>query len=150
MGPIGWPEMVVIFVVALVLFGPKKLPELGRNLGKALTQFRQASNDLKSTWEREMQNIEDDTRPVRDAARGIDQEIRSSIDHSYDYGYPSYTEPAATSPQVEPAAPAPPPAATPVIRTPEGAVSRSAAPVEAAKAAAPANGPAAGQPPATA
>ena len=42
MGPLGVPEMMVIFLLALVLFGPKKLPELGRTLGKALTEFRRA------------------------------------------------------------------------------------------------------------
>ncbi len=146
MGPIGWPEMVIIFLVALILFGPKKLPELGRNLGKALTQFRQASNDLKSTWEREMQTIEDDTRPLKEAARGIDHEIRSSVDVSYDYGYPSYADPQpATPPAVEA------PAAAPAIRTPEGAVARKGAPAEPVKVEpGPANGTAAGQPPATA
>ena len=55
MGPIGVQEMVAIFLVALVLFGPKKLPELGRTIAKAITEFRRASNDLKATFEREMQ-----------------------------------------------------------------------------------------------
>ncbi len=54
MGTVGVQEMVVIFLVALVLFGPKKLPELGRTIGKAITEFRRASNDLKATFEREM------------------------------------------------------------------------------------------------
>lgn len=148
MGPIGWPEMVIIFLVALILFGPKKLPELGRNLGKALTQFRQASNDLKSTWEREMQTIEDDTRPLKEAARGIDHEIRSGVDVSYDYGYPSYADPQPVPP---PAVEAPAAPAAPAIRTPEGAVARQGAPAEPVKVEpGPANGTAAGHPPATA
>ncbi len=58
MGPIGVQEMVAIFLVALVLFGPKKLPELGRTIGKALTEFRRASTELKSSFEREMQTLE--------------------------------------------------------------------------------------------
>jgi TatA/E family protein of Tat protein translocase len=49
MGTLGIQEMIVIFVIALVLFGPKKLPELGRTIGKAITEFRRASNDLKAT-----------------------------------------------------------------------------------------------------
>ena len=49
MGTVGVQEMIVIFVIALVLFGPKKLPELGRTIGKAITEFRRASNDLKAT-----------------------------------------------------------------------------------------------------
>jgi TatA/E family protein of Tat protein translocase len=48
MGTLGVPEMIFIFLLALVLFGPKKLPELGRTMGKALTEFRRASTELKS------------------------------------------------------------------------------------------------------
>src|SRR6266487_3790836 len=58
MGPLGWPETVFIFFLALILFGPKKLPELGRTLGKALTEFRRASNDLKATFDREIRSLE--------------------------------------------------------------------------------------------
>lgn len=58
MGPIGVPEMVAIFVIALLLFGPKKLPELGRTLGKAITEFRRASNELKSTFESHLSDLE--------------------------------------------------------------------------------------------
>ncbi len=61
MGSIGLPEMVFIFVLALLIFGPKKLPELGRSLGKGLSEFRRASNELRSSLEREMQNIEQET-----------------------------------------------------------------------------------------
>ncbi len=61
MGPLGVPEMIFIFLLALVLFGPKKLPELGRTLGKALTEFRRAQSDLKSSFDRELQNLERET-----------------------------------------------------------------------------------------
>ena len=54
MGPIGMPEMLVILVIALVVFGPRKLPELGRSLGKSLNEFKKASNDLRSTLEDEI------------------------------------------------------------------------------------------------
>jgi TatA/E family protein of Tat protein translocase len=56
--------MIVIFVIALVLFGPKKLPELGRTIGKAITEFRRASNDLKATFEREMQTLERESQSL--------------------------------------------------------------------------------------
>jgi sec-independent protein translocase protein TatA len=69
MGPIGVQEMVVIFLVALVLFGPKKLPELGKTLAKALTEFRRAQSDLKATFEREMQSIERETESLREVTR---------------------------------------------------------------------------------
>jgi len=55
---LGMPEMIFIFLLALVLFGPKKLPELGRQLGKALAEFKKASNEFKSQLEVEMMNIE--------------------------------------------------------------------------------------------
>jgi len=54
MGPIGMPEMLVILVIALVVFGPRKLPELGRSLGKSLNEFKKASNELRSTLEDEI------------------------------------------------------------------------------------------------
>ncbi len=60
-GTVGVSEMAVIFIVALVLFGPKKLPELGKTIGKAITEFRRASSDLKSSFEREMHALERET-----------------------------------------------------------------------------------------
>ena len=51
---LGMGELVLILVVALIIFGPRKLPELGRSLGKSLGEFRKASNELKSTLEDEI------------------------------------------------------------------------------------------------
>lgn len=62
MGPIGVQEMIALFVIALLLFGPKKLPELGRTLGKALTEFRRAKNELKTTFESHMRELERETQ----------------------------------------------------------------------------------------
>jgi|SRR5579875_2436079 len=62
MGPIGVQEMIAIFIVALILFGPKKLPELARTLGKALSEFRRAKNELKATFETHMHELERETR----------------------------------------------------------------------------------------
>ena len=53
-GSIGGPELVVIFIVALLIFGPRKLPELGRMLGKGMAEFRRAANDLKDSLETEV------------------------------------------------------------------------------------------------
>ncbi len=55
---IGLPEMGVIFVVALLIFGPKKLPEIGRSLGKTLRSFQEASNEFQSEFKREAEQIE--------------------------------------------------------------------------------------------
>ena len=53
-GSIGMPELIIIFVIALIVFGPRKLPELGRSLGKSLAEFKRASNELRSTLEDEI------------------------------------------------------------------------------------------------
>ena len=66
-GSIGMPELIIIFVIALIIFGPRKLPELGRSLGKSLAEFKKASNELKSTLEEEIR-IEEQ-RTAADASR---------------------------------------------------------------------------------
>jgi len=53
-GSIGMPELIIIFTVALIVFGPRKLPELGRSLGKSLQEFKRASNELKHTLDEEI------------------------------------------------------------------------------------------------
>ena len=54
LGSIGLPELSIIFVIALIIFGPRKLPELGRSLGKSLAEFKRASNELRTTLEEEI------------------------------------------------------------------------------------------------
>ncbi|OFV99740.1 MAG: twin arginine-targeting protein translocase TatB [Acidobacteria bacterium RIFCSPLOWO2_12_FULL_54_10] len=68
MGNIGFPELIIIFIVVLLLFGPKRLPELGRSLGRGLTEFRRASNDLKNSIEREVESAELE-KSLREAAQ---------------------------------------------------------------------------------
>jgi len=53
-GSLGMGELLVIFLIALVLFGPKRLPELGRSLGKSIAEFKRASNELRNTLEEEI------------------------------------------------------------------------------------------------
>lgn len=55
---LGFPEMIFIFLLALLVFGPKKLPEVGRQIGKALAEFKRASNEFKSQLETEIRNLE--------------------------------------------------------------------------------------------
>lgn len=57
-GSIGMPELIVIFVIALIIFGPRKLPELGKSLGRSINEFKRASNELRNTLEDEIR-VED-------------------------------------------------------------------------------------------
>lgn len=66
-GSIGMPEMLIILVIALIIFGPRKLPELGRSLGKSLAEFKRASNELKNTLEEEIRL--DEQRTSQEAAK---------------------------------------------------------------------------------
>ena len=67
-GPIGVWEMVIILVIALIVFGPRKLPELGRSLGKSLGEFKRASNELRNTLDEEIR-IEDRRAPQAAASK---------------------------------------------------------------------------------
>jgi sec-independent protein translocase protein TatA len=60
MGPIGIQELTLILIVALLVFGPKKLPELGRSIGKTLAEFRRASNEIKHNIKKELEEPERD------------------------------------------------------------------------------------------
>lgn len=60
---IGMPELLVILVVALIIFGPKKLPDLARSLGKGLAEFKRASQDLKHTMDVELDRDEEEPNP---------------------------------------------------------------------------------------
>jgi TatA/E family protein of Tat protein translocase len=66
-GSIGMPELIIIFVIALIIFGPRKLPELGRSLGKSINEFKRASNELRNSLEEEIR-IDEQREASRKAA----------------------------------------------------------------------------------
>jgi sec-independent protein translocase protein TatA len=99
-GSIGMPELILIFIVALLVFGPKKLPEIGKSLGKGLAEFKRASDELKKSIETEIEQSKNEVAAVTEHVTSV----RSSL-----FGAP---EPA-TEPQ-PPAAPDSAPAAAAV------------------------------------
>jgi TatA/E family protein of Tat protein translocase len=112
-GPIGMPELILIFLVALLVFGPRKLPELGKSLGRGLAEFKRASDDLKRTIEDEIEQGKHQVSAVRDEMASVGEkvgEIRNTV--------------AASAPTATASAPAPeaekrpedalPPAASPI------------------------------------
>ena len=84
MGPVGWQEMMFIFLLALLLFGPKKLPEIGKTVGKAMREFRRAQSELKATFDREMQSLERENESLKEITKGY------QFDNNYNYDYSSY------------------------------------------------------------
>jgi len=70
-GSIGGPEVILLFIAALLLFGPRRLPEIGRTLGKTVADFRRATNDFRSNLEREvrMEELKDAIRPIEAVPR---------------------------------------------------------------------------------
>lgn len=82
-GSLGFPELIFIFLLALLIFGPKKLPELGRTLGKAMAEFRKATTDLKRTINAELIEQElreaDPRKIVRDSLREAKTSLENAV-----------------------------------------------------------------------
>ena len=123
MGPLGVQEMVFIFFLALILFGPKKMPELGRSLGKALTEFRRAQSELKSTFEREMKTLEQETESLKEVAKEVTNQYPYDT-YNYDYSAYEPTPDGASGTETYDSAVAIPSTAS--ASAPEGAESPSA------------------------
>src|SRR3974390_12890 len=96
MGPFAWDKMVLIFLVVLVLFGPKELPKVARTIAKFMNDFKRASSELKETWQRELSALERETQDIRkDLNVEAEQLTQASSysegyyhhDSNYDYGY---------------------------------------------------------------
>ncbi|MFQ5776611.1 MAG: twin-arginine translocase TatA/TatE family subunit [Terriglobia bacterium] len=68
MGPLGFTEILFILLLALLLFGPRRLPQLGRTLGRGLAEFRRASTDLRGTIEDEVHSLEREMNTETDSS----------------------------------------------------------------------------------
>jgi sec-independent protein translocase protein TatA len=140
MGSLGVPEMMVIFVLALVLFGPKKLPEIGRTLGKAITEFRKASSELKNTFTAEMENLERETKQITQSTAEVHNDTYNYDYSSYQSQYGESTEPpleitaadpsteSASAPEGAESTLAEPSDELPAAEAPDGAVARGSEP----------------------
>jgi len=127
MGPVGVQEMMVIFLVALVLFGLKKLPELGKTIGKAITEFRRAQSELKATFESHMRELEKEGDSIKEVTRSYTNEI---YNHYNAYDSPSFSDSLTyhgAEPQSTEANPST--VSVPALQGAESSVSPSEAPV---------------------
>ena len=78
MGPLGWTEMVVIFIIALVVFGPEKLPDLAKTAAKGLREFRRATEDLKANWQEHMREAEHPINDIRQTIRNAQTDVEEA------------------------------------------------------------------------
>lgn len=83
-GTLGMPELILIFVVALLLFGPRKMPQIGRSIGRAMGEFRRASNEFKRTIEDEVaadeiRDVEKDLKGLRDVGKEL-RDLKQTVE----------------------------------------------------------------------
>ncbi len=78
LGPIGAQELIIIFVIALIVFGPRKLPQLGKSLGRSIGEFKRASNELRSTLEQEIR-VEETRKEIMEPIETISNEAKEAI-----------------------------------------------------------------------
>jgi TatA/E family protein of Tat protein translocase len=79
-GSIGMQELIIVFVIALIIFGPRRLPDLGKSLGRSIAEFKRASNDLRNTLEEEIRVDEQrhaKTAPAASASTAEDGQAAS-------------------------------------------------------------------------
>jgi TatA/E family protein of Tat protein translocase len=109
MGTLGFQEILMIFVVALLVFGPKKLPELGKSLGKGIREFKKATDELKSSWEDQVKDISEPLNDFKRDIHSMGQDFKSDL-----YKHLDAEKPVSTPPAVAQA----PVAETPLAETP--------------------------------
>ncbi|HEV8118253.1 MAG TPA: twin-arginine translocase TatA/TatE family subunit [Thermoanaerobaculia bacterium] len=118
-GSIGMPELILIFIVALIVFGPKKLPEIGKSIGKGLAEFKRASDDLKRTIESEIEQGKTEAAAVKEQFSGVHQSVQETVSATTGFaaeGGPSTGPAAAPAPDAAPPASPVQPATVPDSR----------------------------------
>lgn len=102
-GTLGMPELILIFVVALLLFGPRKMPQIGRSIGRAMGEFRRASNEFKRTIEDEVaadeiRDVETDLKNIKDTVsdpigvKGLKKDLENTLTGKTDEPVDAKTE----------------------------------------------------------
>jgi TatA/E family protein of Tat protein translocase len=94
MGQLGFQEILMIFVVALLVFGPKKLPELGKSLGKGIREFKKATDELKSSWEDQVKDISAPLNDFKKDVHSMGQDFKSDLYKHLEAENPVHTPPA--------------------------------------------------------
>ena len=107
MGQLGFSEILVIFVIALLVFGPKKLPDLGKSLGKGIREFRKATDELKSSWEEQVKDISAPLNDVKKDIHNMREDLKSdfynSIESESGHDHSSTTNPTVSETSSHPA-----------------------------------------------
>ena len=99
---IGMPELIVILVIALLVFGPKKLPEISKSVGKGLMELRKAGEDLKETWDKEVRAQEEESRRLKSVqGESADTSLLSDSGHPARAGEEIYGGPSLAYPGEE-------------------------------------------------
>ena len=102
-GSLGGAELLIILVLALLLFGPRRLPEIGRTIGKGLSEFRKATSDFKANLEREVDLSE--VKEARDTLRDAKGDIRSTLDGVRKFAVPPAASPTPAASEARPSDP---------------------------------------------
>jgi TatA/E family protein of Tat protein translocase len=87
-------ELIIIFVIALIVFGPRKLPQLGKSLGKSIAEFKRASNELRSTLEEEIR-VEETRREILEPIESIGREAKALVEKAEKEAERAMAEPEA-------------------------------------------------------
>jgi sec-independent protein translocase protein TatA len=105
-GPIGMQELIIIFIIALIVFGPRKLPQLGKSLGKSIAEFKRASNELRNTLEEEIR-VEETRREIMEPIENLGREAKALVEEAEKEAERAMadSEPASTEPQEAAASP---------------------------------------------